>query len=98
MKKFFIYFLGFAIIFFIAPAICTVTQSKAQEVVGTANSSNNQEETQENNVVESTTTNAEENQQSQKDNNSRTIKLLHSTTGQIEEMDLDEYLYGVVSS
>lgn len=95
MKKFFLYFLGFVIVFFIAPAICTVTPSKAQEVVETANSPNNQEETQENNVVEPTTTNAEENKN---DNNSRTIKLLHSTTGQIEEIDLDEYLYGVVSS
>ena len=95
MKKFFLYFLGFVIVFFIAPAICTVTPSKAQEVVETANSPNNQEETQENNVAEPTTTKAEENQN---DNNSRTIKLLHSTTGQIEEIDLDEYLYGVVSS
>ena len=95
MKKFFLYFLGFVIVFFIAPAICTVTPSKAQEVVETANSPNNQEETQENNVAEPTTTKAGENQN---DNNSRTIKLLHSTTGQIEEIDLDEYLYGVVSS
>ena len=98
MKKFFLYFLGFVIVFFIAPAICTVTPSRAQEVVETANSPNNQEDTQENNVAEPTTTNAEENQQNQNDNNSRTIKLLHSTTGQIEEIDLDEYLYGVVSS
>lgn len=98
MKKFFLYFLGFVIVFFIAPAICTVTPSKAQEVVETTNSQNNQEDTQENNVAEPTTTNAEENQQNQNDNNSRTIKLLHSTTGQIEVIDLDEYLYGVVSS
>ena len=98
MKKFFLYFLGFVIVFFIAPAICTVTPSKAQEVVETTNSQNNQEDTQENNVAEPTTTNVEENQQNQNDNNSRTIKLLHSTTGQIEVIDLDEYLYGVVSS
>ena len=49
MKKFFLYFLGFVIVFFIAPAICTVTPSKAQEVVETANSQNNQEDSQENN-------------------------------------------------
>lgn len=30
--------------------------------------------------------------------NYQTIKLLHSATGQIEEMKLDDYLYGVVSS
>jgi stage II sporulation protein D len=30
--------------------------------------------------------------------NYQTIKLLHSTTSQIEEIDLDTYLYGVVSS
>lgn len=27
-----------------------------------------------------------------------TIKLLHSTTGEIEEINLDEYIYGVVSA
>ena len=36
MKKFFIYFLGFVIVFFIAPAICTVTPSTV-----TANVENN---------------------------------------------------------
>lgn len=30
--------------------------------------------------------------------NYQTIKLLHSATGQIEEMKLDDYLYGVVAS
>jgi len=30
--------------------------------------------------------------------NYQTIKLLHSATGQIEEIKLDEYLYGVVAS
>ncbi|MCI8361985.1 MAG: stage II sporulation protein D [Clostridia bacterium] len=30
--------------------------------------------------------------------NYKTIKLLHSSTGQIEELNLDDYLYGVVAS
>ena len=98
MKKFFIYFLGFVIVFFIAPAICTVTPGKSQEVVETANNQDSTTEQQESKNVEQITTNVEENQQNRSDDNSRTIKLLHSTTGQIEEVDLDEYLYGVVSS
>ena len=38
----------------------------------------------------------EENTQEQQEN--RTIRLLHATTGEIEEVNLDEYLYGVVSA
>ena len=92
MKKFFIYFLGFVIVFFIAPAICTVTPSKSQEIVETANNQENIETSTEKSITE------QEQETTKKDDNSRTIKLLHSTTGQIEEIDLDGYLYGVVSS
>ena len=90
MKRFFIYFLGFVIVFFIAPAICTITPSKAQDVVETVNVQNNQEEIPKNNVTEATT--------NENDGNSKTIRLLHSETSQIEEIDIDQYLYGVVSS
>lgn len=33
MKKFIIYFFGFVIVFFIAPAICTVTSCETQEII-----------------------------------------------------------------
>lgn len=95
MKKILIYFLGFAIIFFIAPAICTVTPTKAQEVKNMLN------EKSENNIVkENNKQDQEKNENTSKtnDNKTRIIKLLHSNSGEIEEIDLEEYLYGVVSS
>ena len=94
MKKFLIYFLGFVIVFFIAPAICTVTPSKTQEVIATDNG-----QEQGNNDLNQDSSQLQENENTnQEDSTSKTIKLLHSETGQVEEVDLDEYLYGVVSS
>ena len=86
MKKFFIYFLGFVIVFFIAPAICTVTSCTVmpKEIQKTVAVQNEKEESS-----DGDTQNYED---------SKTIKLLHSETGQIEEINLEEYLYGVVSS
>ena len=86
MKKFFIYFLGFVIVFFIAPAICTVTSCTVmpKEIQETVAVQNEKEESS-----DGDTQNYED---------SKTIKLLHSETGQIEEINLEEYLYGVVSS
>lgn len=86
MKKFFIYFLGFVIVFFIAPAICTVTPCTVtpKEIQKTVAVQNEKEESS-----DGDTQNYED---------SKTIKLLHSETGQIEEINLEEYLYGVVSS
>lgn len=94
MKKFLIYFLGFVIVFFIAPAICTVTPSKTQEVIATENG-----QEQGNDDLNQDSSQLQENENTnQEDSISKTIKLLHSETGQVEEVDLDEYLYGVVSS
>ena len=93
MKKFLIYFFGFVIVFFIAPAICTVTPRNTQETIATEN---NQEI--ESTVRESEQLQVKEDTNQQSDRASKTIKLLHSETGQIEELNLDEYLYGVVSS
>lgn len=85
MKKFIIYFLGFLIVFFIAPAICTVESHKDQELTETSGN-----KSVANNTVEENTEN--------ENNNIRIIKLLHSVSGEIEELNLEEYLYGVVSS
>ena len=93
MKKFLIYFFGFVIVFFIAPAICTVTPRNTQETIATEN---NQEI--ESTVRESEQLQVKEDTNQQSDSASKTIKLLHFETGQIEELNLDEYLYGVVSS
>ena len=95
MKKFLLYFCGFTIVFFIAPAICTATPKKNNQQEQPQNENNNQlqEQSQEQlQTMEST----EENTQEQQEN--RTIRLLHATTGEIEEVNLDEYLYGVVSA
>ncbi len=95
MKKFLLYFCGFTIVFFIAPAICTATPKKnnQQEQPQNENNEQLQERSQEQlQTMEST----EENTQEKQEN--RTIRLLHATTGEIEEVNLDEYLYGVVSA
>ena len=86
IKNILIYFCGFVIVFFIAPAICTVTPpQKTEEVIANANPSS------ENVTNEQSNSNSDT-------GSKRTIKLLHSSTGEVEELGLDEYLYGVVSS
>lgn len=85
MKKILLYFIGFLTILFIIPVICTIVPQ--------------------NNNIEEVVAN-EENEKLNKENNKKqyeynkygTIKLLYSKTNQIEEIQLDEYLYGVVSS
>ena len=85
IKNVLLYFIGFTILFFIAPAICTVAPSKTQQVIA-------KEETSNSNIIE------QENNANSTNDEKKKIKLLHSQTGNIEELDLDEYLYGVVSS
>ena len=85
IKNVLLYFIGFTILFFIAPAICTVVPSKTQQVIA-------KEETSNSNIIE------QENNANSTNDEKKKIKLLHSQTGNIEELDLDEYLYGVVSS
>ena len=46
MKKFFLYFIGFVIIFFIAPAICTATPKKSKETVAQEEIQESQQENQ----------------------------------------------------
>ena len=70
---------------FRSPAICTVVPSKTQQVIA-------KEETSNSNIIE------QENNANSTNDEKKKIKLLHSQTGNIEELDLDEYLYGVVSS
>ena len=86
MRKILIYSLSFIILIFIIPAICTTSKKNIQETSINEQSitdNNNQEQIQP----------AEYNYEKYK-----TIKLLHTETGQIEELNIDEYLYGVVSS
>jgi stage II sporulation protein D len=85
MKNVLIYFSGFLMLFFIIPAICTVTPSKEnyQETLATSDTPKEQEQVG----------HKEYDYQKYK-----TIKLLHTSTSEVEELNIDEYLYGVVSS
>ena len=87
MKKILIYFVGFLTLFFILPVICTVIPNKdiAQESIE---------------VMEDTEIQIQEKkeQEQYEEQKYKTIRLLHQDTGQIEELNLEEYLYGVVSS
>ena len=87
MKKVLIYFFVFLILFFIVPVICTVTPQKkeVQETVATTDILQNQE-------IEAI---VEKEYDYQKYG---TIKLLHQSSNQVEDLNIDEYLYGVVSS
>lgn len=85
MKKIFIYLLGFIIIFFIIPTLLTISPPKENVEETISNIEENSEET----------VKQQEQYNYQK---YKTIKLLHQETGQVEELNIDEYLYGVVSS
>ena len=91
MKKVLIYISAFILLFFIFPAICTITPKT--EVNTEIGASALQESSQQNSkeTVEISHTNYEYEKY-------KTIKLLHTKTNEIEELDIDEYLYGVVAS
>lgn len=93
MRKILIYFAGFLMLFFIIPAICTVTPNKEETQDAGA--------TTEQSSVSSENIEQEDGQNSNEEYNYekyKTIKLLHPETSQIEELNIDEYLYGVVAS
>ena len=101
MKKLIIYFCVFLLVFFIAPAVLTATpKDEVQETMA------NEEKTgdlknEEGAVSEEEKKPEDEEQEENKDyeyQQFKTIKLLHQDTGQVEELPIDEYLYGVVSS
>ena len=90
MKKILIYFIGFILICFILPIICTQTLEVENEESVTNNEENQEIIVDKNEEIES------EMLYDYKEYN--TIKLLHMETGQIEQLHLDEYLLGVVSA
>lgn len=86
VNKYLIYFMIFVLIIFVLPAICT------KRVAGKANKEDKGEQTEKQNE--------ESKEEATKHDYSKygTIKLLHKESGQIEELPIDEYLYGVVSA
>ena len=89
MKKILIYFMGFILICFILPAICT----KTVEVENLNTIAKEEIEVQKTEEKEETP-----NREVYDYREFNTIKLLHMETGEIEESHLDEYLIGVVSA
>ena len=83
MKKVFIYFFVFLLIFFLLPAMLTKRNSEVSARVPDDNVEKN-EETKNNNEYDY--------------KNYGTIKLLHQDTGEVEEVALDTYLCNVVSA
>ncbi len=97
MKKIVLYILVLVILTFIIPFFFTKATIESKAVIGTHLYSD------ENNIVQQQGSQEEFNEIPQdtspyyyKDYN--TIKLLHTKTNTIEELPLDEYLYGVVSA
>ena len=90
MKKILTYICAFILLFFIFPAICTVTPKKQLEetIANTEKDdvSKIEENTDKQNIVDY---NYEK---------YKTVKLLHVANNQVEELNIDEYLYGVVAS
>ena len=82
MKKFIFYFVGIIVIIFLIPVICTSTVKETSVEV--------------NDVNNATTESVVENNYDYKQY--QTVKLLHTKDDSIEEINLDEYLYGVVSA
>ena len=85
MKRILVYIIALFCIVFLIPSICTKQKRQAE--------------------VESNIEFSEENKQTEpikeekyNYSNFATIKLYHSKTGEVEELPIDEYLYGVVSS
>ena len=83
MRKVFIYFFVFLLVFFLLPAVLTKKNLEVEAKVPEDSTSENTEQTYNN----------EYNYE-----NYGTIKLLHQKTGEVEEVQLDTYLCNVVSS
>ena len=86
MKKVILYFIAFIVVCFFLPAILTKKDAKFVE---TSSKSNNE-------IIENTD-NTQENIKSTYKNYG-TIKLLHKKTGEVEQVNLDDYLCNVVSA
>ncbi|MCI8654770.1 MAG: stage II sporulation protein D [Clostridia bacterium] len=89
MKKIAIYLICFVLICFVLPAICT----KTKETSSDSEQLPTNEDTNANQNIGNENTTPKYDYK-----NYATIKLLHTETGDIEEINIDEYLYGVVSA
>ena len=90
MKKYLSYFIAFVLIIFIIPAICTKTGG---QVISKSNDDTNkiQNESQKEEIKNEDTKTYDYKKFSK-------IKLYHKKTKKIEELPIDEYIYGTVSA
>ncbi len=91
MKKILLYLLSFILVFFLFPAILT---NRSETTLSETEKKQNETENQINDTFVDKTQQGQE--YSYK--NYGTIKLLHKNNGNVEEVNLDEYLYNVVSA
>ena len=91
MKKILFYIIALFCIVFLIPAICT-----KQNRQGQAEKVDNTEIKKQENSKQSEEVNLEETKYEY--SKFGTIRLYHSKTGEVEELPIDEYLHGVVSS
>lgn len=82
MRKILIYILGFVLLCFLIPIIFTKRPEKAVVAINEVSKEN--ENNQNGNKTDTKTPTM--------------VKLLHAETGEVEELEMDKYLYGVVSA
>ena len=87
MKKVILYFIAFIVVCFFLPAILTKKDAKFVE---TSSKSNNE-------IIENTDSTQENIKSTYNYKNYGTIKLLHKKTGEVEQVNIDDYLCNVVS-
>ena len=88
MKKVILYFIAFILVCFFLPAILTKKDAKFVE---TSSKSNNE-------IIENTDSTQENIKSTYNYKNYGTIKLLHKKTGEVEQVNIDDYLCNVVSA
>ena len=87
LRKYLTYFLVFVIIIFIIPALCT---KKTRDTVANIEKNESGEESSDKEQAL--------NQEKYDYSKFATIKLLHKSENKVEELPIDEYLYGVVAA
>ena len=92
MKKLLTSFLSYIFLFFVLPALCTVVPKKVQETVSNEENNTNDEV----NVAENNTSNEESTSDQYDYQKYKTIKLLHSATGDVEESIMPVAKLGLV--
>ena len=88
MKKVILYFIAFIVVCFFLPAILTKKDAKFVE---TSSKSNNE-------IIENTDNTQENIKSTYNYKNYGTIKLLHKKTGEVGQVNIDDYLCNVVSA